>query len=94
MTVKSLKQAAATLVLGTVVLCGPFPAQADEYDSTRAGHPLRVVAYALHPVGALADFLIFRPTHWVGSWRPIAVLFGHELTPEELDDPSPHDHAH
>jgi hypothetical protein len=53
-------------------------APADEYDPTMAGHPLRIVAYVLHPVGVIIDYLILRPAHWVGSQEPIRTLVGHE----------------
>lgn len=54
------------------------PAAADDYDPQRAGHPMRIVAYAAHPVGVILDLLIFRPAHWIGSHEPFASLFGHE----------------
>jgi hypothetical protein len=54
------------------------PAAADKYDPQEAGHPMRIVAYALHPVGVLLDLLIFRPAHWVGSHEPLASFFGHK----------------
>jgi hypothetical protein len=54
------------------------PAAADDYDPQRAGHPVRIIAYALHPVGVVLDLLIFRPAHWIGSHEPLASLFGHE----------------
>ena len=50
----------------------------DEYDATDAGHPLRVVAYILHPVGVILDTLIFRPAHWLGTKEPIKTLVGNE----------------
>jgi hypothetical protein len=53
------------------------PAAADEYDSKRAGHPLRIIAYALHPIGVAFDYLLFRPAHWLGHKEPIRTLFGH-----------------
>jgi hypothetical protein len=54
------------------------PAVADEYDPKEAGHPLRIVAYALHPVGVLIDRLLFRPAHWVVHHEPFQTIFGHE----------------
>jgi len=52
------------------------PASAEEYDETYSGHPLRIVAYVLHPVGVILDTLIFRPLHWIGSHEPIKKLVG------------------
>ena len=58
--------------------CFALPASADRYDPQRAGHPVRILAYALHPVGVMLDLLIFRPALWIGSKEPLASLFGHE----------------
>ncbi len=54
------------------------PALADDYDPSRAGHPLRFVAYVLYPVGFAVDYLILRPAHWLVSHEPMQSLFGHE----------------
>jgi hypothetical protein len=70
--------ASALLVLG--LLAAARPAAADDYDPQYAGHPLRILAYVLHPVGVLLDYLIFRPAHWVGSKEPMKTIFGHTDT--------------
>jgi hypothetical protein len=58
---------------------GPVSAvRADDYDPQRAGHPVRIIAYAVHPVGVVLDLLIFRPAHWVGSLPGLDKFFGHE----------------
>jgi len=54
------------------------PALADDYDSTDAAHPLRIAAYALHPVGVILDYLLVRPAHWLVSHEPLKTLFGHD----------------
>jgi hypothetical protein len=46
------------------------------YEPDRAGHPLRVVAYVVHPVGVILDYAIFRPAYWIGSHEPLRTLFG------------------
>jgi hypothetical protein len=46
------------------------------YDSKDAGHPLRIAAYVLHPVGVILDRLILRPAYWIGSREPMKTLFG------------------
>jgi hypothetical protein len=51
---------------------------ADEYEPDSAGHPVRILAYALHPVGVVIDYLIMRPAHWLGSFEPLKTIFGHE----------------
>jgi hypothetical protein len=53
------------------------PAAADEYDPERAGHPLRIIAYMLHPIGVVFDYGLFRPAHWLGHHEPFRTLFGH-----------------
>jgi hypothetical protein len=58
---------------------GATAARADDYDPQRAGHPVRIIAYAAHPVGVILDLLIFRPAHWVGSLPGVDKFFGHEL---------------
>lgn len=54
------------------------PASADEYDPQDAGHPVRIVAYVLHPIGVAIDYLLLRPAHWVGHQEPFRTLFGHD----------------
>ncbi len=47
-----------------------------DYDPQRAGHPLRIVAYAVHPVGVILDYLFLRPCYWLASHEPLRSLFG------------------
>jgi hypothetical protein len=63
----------------------PPPAQApipkatsasSSYEPLRAGHPLRLIAYALHPIGVILDYAIARPAYWIGSHEPIRTLIG------------------
>ena len=70
--------AAALLLALSMSLSMANPAVADEYDADNAGHPLRIVAYILHPVGVLIDYLVLRPAHWLGSHEPFKTAFGHE----------------
>jgi hypothetical protein len=48
------------------------------YDPDRAGHPLRIVAYVLHPVGVILDYALYRPAYWLGSHEPLRTLFGRD----------------
>lgn len=48
----------------------------DDYDPTQAAHPLRIVAYAVHPVGVALDWIIVRPAVWVGRHEPFRTIFG------------------
>lgn len=64
-------------LLAACLLAGAAaPAAAEDYDPQHAGHPLRIVAYVLHPVGVLIDFLVMRPAHWIGSHEPLRTIFG------------------
>jgi hypothetical protein len=67
-----------SLVLATSLLFLSSTANADEYDSSSSGHPLRIAAYILHPIGWALDFLIMRPAHWIVSHEPLDEVFGHE----------------
>jgi hypothetical protein len=65
-------------VLMAAFLSFPLSAAATVHDSERAGHPLRMVAYVLHPVGYVLDNVIFKPAHWIGHWGPLRSFFGHD----------------
>lgn len=79
---RSSRRGAAARLLAAAgafaLLAVATPAAADEYDETYSGHPLRVIAYVLHPVGVILDTLIFRPLHWIGSHEPLKTLVGQE----------------
>lgn len=75
---RSIQAVSASAILTLAVLLASAPASANPYDSSEAGHPLRIAGYILHPVGVLLDVLIFRPAHWLGSQPVIAQLIGHE----------------
>jgi len=70
--------AAALALAALLTVTVASPGHADEYDASNAGHPVRIVAYVLHPVGVLLDYLLLRPAHWVVSQEPMATIFGHE----------------
>jgi hypothetical protein len=61
-----------------LVAASPVAAADEDYDETYSGHPLRIVAYVLHPIGVILDTLIFKPFHWIGSHEPIKTLVGQE----------------
>ncbi len=78
MRVRLLSAAAPALLVLALATGVPGSARADDHDARRAGHPLRIVAYALHPVGVALDWLIVRPAHWVVEREPFRTIFGHE----------------
>ena len=74
---RGLRSLAAVLTVA-FALTMALPAPADDYDDERSGHPLRIVAYLVHPIGVILDYLIYRPFHWVGNHEPFSTFFGHE----------------
>lgn len=65
------------MVLAVALCLHAAPAwSAAKYDPAEAGQPVRVVAYVVHPVGVVLDYLILRPAYWIGSYEPFRTLFG------------------
>jgi hypothetical protein len=76
---RSLRRLGATvLALAMIAVASASPTLADDYDEKSSGHPLRIIAYVLHPVGVAIDYLLLRPAHWLGSREPLKTIFGHE----------------
>lgn len=76
---RTLKRLGLTLVaLAMLAIASATPSRADDYDEKSSGHPLRIIAYVLHPVGVAIDYLLLRPAHWLGNREPIKTIFGHE----------------
>ena len=69
----------AAAVLVTVALTVTPSVRADTYMSAEEGHPLRYVAYIVHPIGVAAEYLVLRPWHKIVSREPYATIFGHEV---------------
>ena len=53
------------------------PGYYDGYDDSQA-HPLRILAYAFHPVGYAAEWLLTRPIHAIVSQPELHRVFGHQ----------------
>jgi hypothetical protein len=71
-----LRRLGPALALAWILIVS-IPAHAGEpYDPKRAGNPLRIAAYIVHPVGVVLDYLIFRPAWWIGQHEPFKTLFG------------------
>jgi outer membrane protein OmpA-like peptidoglycan-associated protein len=73
------------LVLALFVLGSkPGLAAPDEYDDSQS-HPLRVLAYLVHPAAFLVEWTIFRPFHYlVSGAEPLEAVFGHRPHPPVL----------
>jgi peptidoglycan-associated lipoprotein len=82
------------LSLLAILLCltlTPRPGSAawDEYDDSQS-NPFRIAAYLLHPVGFIAEWLVFRPFHiLVSASKPQEAFFGHRPHPPLLGDAQP-----
>ena len=68
--------AAGLLAMVLALSAGPALAVPDEYDDSQS-YPLRVAAYLVYPIGFTAEWLIFRPFHYVVSRPYFETVFGH-----------------
>jgi hypothetical protein len=76
-----VKHLLMALVVAAGLVVMPATGRAhDAYDDTQS-HPLRLIAYAVHPVGYALEWLVMRPVHFVVSQRRAERVFGH--TPHE-----------
>jgi outer membrane protein OmpA-like peptidoglycan-associated protein len=84
----------AALVLISALGTKTAFAAADEYDDSQS-NPLRIAAYLMHPVGWLAEWIVFRPFHFiVSATEPQEAFFGHRPHPPILEEPQPwHDYG-
>ena len=73
-----MKKVIFALLIGAAFVLAPVTASAHEYDRDDEGYPLRYVAYALHPVGIAAEYLVLRPIHWLVSQPNLDIIFGHD----------------
>lgn len=77
---------ALSLVLALSALAGAASAGTTRYNPRRSGHPLRIIAYIVHPVGVVADTLLFHPAWWLGTHEPLRTLFGVEVVFDDSAD--------
>lgn len=66
----------ATGLLTMALAATPAAAVPDDYDDTQS-HPLRIAAYLVYPIGYTAEWLIFRPFHYLVSRPYLEPVFGH-----------------
>lgn len=69
--------AAGLLMMVLALSAGPAAAIPDDYDDSQS-HPLRVAAYLAYPIGYTAEWLIFRPFHYLISQPYLDAFFGHK----------------
>lgn len=86
---KTLRLLIFPFVVWAILFQAPKQALADEYDESQS-HPLRALAYVLHPVGVLAEWLIARPGHLlVSGTKELEYVFGHRPHPPMFAEPQP-----
>jgi hypothetical protein len=86
-----VKRLLMSLALTVVVASGASVAHAhDAYDDSES-HPLRLVAYAVHPAGWLAEWLVARPVHFLVSQPQLEPIFGHVPHESAFNDYEPYD---
>jgi hypothetical protein len=68
-----------------ILTCSLTPAEAgaERYDPKKAGNPVRIAAYLLHPVGVLIDYGLMRPCFWLVQREPFSTIFGYERPKKE-----------
>ena len=72
-----MKIARLVVIAGlALALAAPAGAEVDRYDDSQA-HPFRLIAYALHPVGYLGEWLVLRPLHRIFAQDDLGPVFGH-----------------
>ena len=62
--------------LGVVLFAGFVQAAYDDYDDYTDSHPLRLIAYVLHPVGYTIEWLAMRPIHALVTQPELQPVFG------------------
>jgi len=78
--------------LATLVFSGTAPALCSNQYSCDGGytdgesHPLRLAAYALHPVGYTVEWLFLRPIHALVSQPELCPIFGYSREEWGCDD--------
>jgi hypothetical protein len=76
-----VKHLLVALVVAVGVMAVPATGRAhDAYDDSQS-HPLRLLAYAVNPIGYAIEWTVMRPIHFVVSQHSVEKVFGH--TPHE-----------
>jgi len=63
-------------VVERVVTTSHWAGGADDYDDSQS-HPLRILAYLVHPVGYSLEWLVTRPFHELVAQPDLEPVFGH-----------------
>jgi hypothetical protein len=78
-----MRKFAVAALFALVLACtaGSALAAPDDYDDMQS-HPLRIAAYLIYPIGYTAEWLIFRPFHYLVSRPALEPVFGHRAHEE------------
>ncbi|MBM4264390.1 MAG: OmpA family protein [Deltaproteobacteria bacterium] len=87
---KSYRVSLVAAALSLALAAKPAVAGPDPYDDSQS-HPLRILAYLLHPAAVVTEWLVFRPFHHlVSATEAQETLFGHRNHPPVLSEPQPY----
>ena len=71
-----MKQLLATFLIVFALAVPKVVLAVDDYDDSQS-HPLRIVAYIVHPAGFAAKWLVAWPLHYLFSRPGLDKVFGH-----------------
>lgn len=78
-----MKRKAINVLLAAALLAVVVPASAHRYHRLDDGHPLRIIAHIVHPVGIALEYGIMRPIHYIVSQPDADIIFGHKSFVED-----------
>lgn len=79
----------AILFLSFALVARPALAAPDEYDDSQS-HPLRILAYLMHPATFVFEWTVLRPFHYlVSATEAQEAFFGHTPHPPVLSESQP-----
>lgn len=78
-----MKKTIAVAMLALAALSLAAPSMAHRYERATNDNPFRLLAYAGHPIGLAAEYIVMRPIHWVVSQPHLDIVFGHQPSTKE-----------
>ncbi len=66
-----------TVVVVAMIVAVSTPARAHDYDRGNSDHPMRYLAYLVHPFGIALEYGIARPIHQLASQPHWRIILGH-----------------
>ena len=74
-----MKKQVFTALLAVAFIAVAAPSMANRYQRSQNDNPFRLIGYAAHAVGMVAEYAVMRPIHWVVSQPHLDVVFGHKV---------------